>query len=150
MSVDLAHHEIFLAKVVMGGKNCFAGDFKYNHYILKILIIYNVMNEGKYCLNTMHIFHRRENIKTCIFTAVKIKYFIFSQERNRKIGTTFFYFLNMVYGKQTCFFSKGNDYGISYFYGNVNKKSESLRSLIKKRAFINSYASTRKSKHKLM
>ena len=40
----------------------------------------------------MHIFLSRENIKTCIFTAVKIQDFIFSQERNRKIGTTFFLF----------------------------------------------------------
>ena len=40
----------------------------------------------------MHILHNRENIKTCIFTAVKIQVFIFSQERNRKIGTTFFLF----------------------------------------------------------
>ena len=48
----------------------------------------------------MHIFHSRENIKTCIFTAVKIQDLIFSRERNRKIGTTFFYFLNMVLGKQ--------------------------------------------------
>ena len=30
------------------------------------------------------------------FTAVKMQDFIFSRERNRKIGTTFFYFLNMV------------------------------------------------------
>ena len=44
----------------------------------------------------MHIFHSRENIKTCIFTAVKIQDLIFSREGNRKIGTTFFYFLNMV------------------------------------------------------
>ena len=41
----------------------------------------------------MHIFHSRENIKTCIFTAVKIQDLIFSRERNRKIGTTFFYFV---------------------------------------------------------
>ena len=40
----------------------------------------------------MHIFHSRENIKTCIFTAVKIQYLIFSREGNRKIGTTFFLF----------------------------------------------------------
>ena len=44
----------------------------------------------------MHIFHNHENIKTCIFTAekftaVKIQVLIFSQERNRKIGTTFTY-----------------------------------------------------------
>ena len=40
--------------------------------------------------------------------------------------------------------------GASYFYGNVNKKSQSLRSLIEERAFINSSATTRKSKQKLM
>ena len=42
----------------------------------------------------MHIFHNRENIKTCIFTAVKMKIqdLIFSRERNNKIGTTFFLF----------------------------------------------------------
>ena len=40
----------------------------------------------------MPIFHSRENIKTCIFTAVKIQDLIFSRERNRKIGTTFFLF----------------------------------------------------------
>ena len=33
----------------------------------------------------MHIFHSCENIKTCIFTAVKIQDLIFSRERNRKI-----------------------------------------------------------------
>ena len=38
----------------------------------------------------MHIFHSRENIKTCIFTAVKIQDLIFSRDKNRKIGTTFF------------------------------------------------------------
>ena len=36
-------------------------------------------------------------------------------------------------------------FGVSYFYGHINKKSESLRSLIKERAFINSSASSRKS-----
>ena len=40
----------------------------------------------------MHIFHSSENIKTCIFTAVKIQDLIFSWETNRKIGTTFFLF----------------------------------------------------------
>ena len=34
----------------------------------------------------MHIFHSRENIKSCIITAVKIQDLIFSQERNRKSG----------------------------------------------------------------
>ena len=40
----------------------------------------------------MHIFHSRENIKTCIFTAVKIQDLIFSREINHRIGTTFFLF----------------------------------------------------------
>ena len=46
----------------------------------------------------MHIFHSRENIKTCIFTAVilqdavKIQDLIFSRERNRKVGTSLFLF----------------------------------------------------------
>ena len=39
--------------------------------------------------------------------------------------------------------------GVSHYYGNVNKKSESLRSLIKERAFINSPATTRNSVPKL-
>ena len=39
--------------------------------------------------------------------------------------------------------------GVSFFYGNVNKKSESFRSLIKDRPFINLTATTRKSKQKL-
>ena len=47
----------------------------------------------------MHIFHSHENIKTCIYTADKIQDLIFSQERNFKIGTTFFYFLIMVLEK---------------------------------------------------
>ena len=36
----------------------------------------------------MHIFHSHENIKT----AVKIQELIFSRDRNRKVGTTFFLF----------------------------------------------------------
>ena len=48
------------------------------------------------------------------------------------------------------FFLRETTIGVSYFYGNVNKKSESLRSLIKDRAFINSSATIRKSKQKLM
>ena len=40
----------------------------------------------------MHIFHSRENIKICIFRAVKIQDLIFSRERDRKIGTPFFLF----------------------------------------------------------
>ena len=35
--------------------------------------------------------------------------------------------------------------GVSYFDGHINKKSDSLRSLIKERAFINSSATSRKS-----
>ena len=35
-------------------------------------------------------------LHTCIFTAVKIQDLIFSLERYCKIGTSFFYFLNMV------------------------------------------------------
>ena len=38
----------------------------------------------------MHVFHSRENIRTCIFTAVEIQDLIFSRERNRTIGTSFF------------------------------------------------------------
>ena len=81
----------------------------------------------------MHIFHSHENTKTCIFTAVKIQDLIFSRERSRKIGT--------LYGISVSFLREST-IGVSYFYGNVNKKSESLRSLIKERAFINSSATT--------
>ena len=79
----------------------------------------------------MHIFHGRENIKTCIFTAVKIQDFIFSWEKKRKIGTTFFLFSR--YGVR-----EATLYGISVSFlretticVSVNKKSESLRSLYK-------------------
>ena len=81
----------------------------------------------------MHIFHNHENIKTCIFTAVKIQDLIFSREGNCKIGTTFFYFLNTNGSNSlwhTCFFSK------QLLVFPINKKSDSLRSLIKERAFI--------------
>ena len=54
----------------------------------------------------MHIFHSRENIKICIFTAVKMQDFIFSWERNRKIGTIFLFFFQ--YGLR-----EANLYGIS-------------------------------------
>ena len=56
----------------------------------------------------MHIFHSRENIKTCIFTLVKIQDLIFSRE----IGTTFFSIFS-IWSKGSnslwhiCFFSKG-------------------------------------------
>ena len=75
----------------------------------------------------MHIFHSRENIKTCIFTEVKIQDLIFSRDRNRKIGTTFFpsseYGLRetALYGIYVSFLRETN-IGVSYFYGNVNKK----------------------------
>ena len=88
----------------------------------------------------MHIFHSRENL-------------IFSLERNRKIG---YFFLFSQYGLReatlyctSVSFLMETTISVSYFYGNVNKKSESLRSLIKERAFINSSATTRKSKQKL-
>ena len=75
----------------------------------------------------MHIFHSRENIKTCIFTAVKIQDLIFSRERNRKIGTTFSIFSIWSKGSNSlwhiCFFSKGNN----YWCGDVNKKSVALK-----------------------
>ena len=79
----------------------------------------------------MHIFHSRENIKSCIFTAVKIQVLIFSRERNRKIGTTFFYFPQYGLREATLYciyvsFLSKITVGVSYFYGNVNKRSESL------------------------
>ena len=99
----------------------------------------------------MHIFHSRENIKTCIFTAVKIQDLIFSRDRNRKIGTTFFLFSQYGLRESTLYcisvsFLRETTIGVSNFY----EKSESLRSLIKERAFINLSATTRKSKQKLM
>ena len=87
----------------------------------------------------MHIFHSGENIEDLIF----------SRERNHKIGTTFFLFSQYglrdatLYGISVSFLRE-TTIGVSYFYGNVNKKS--LRSLKKERAFINSSATTRKSK----
>ena len=98
----------------------------------------------------MHIFHSRENIKTSIFTAVKIQDLIFSRERNRKIGTIFSIFSIWFMGSNSlwhiCFFSKGRQLLVFP----ISKKSESLRRLIKERAFINSSATTRKSKQKLL
>ena len=99
----------------------------------------------------MHIFHSRENIKTCIFTAVKKQDLIFSQERNCK----FFLFSQYGLREATLYvisvsFLRETTIGVSYFYGNVNKKSELLRSVIKERAFINSSSTTIKSKQKLM
>ena len=87
----------------------------------------------------MHIFHSRENIKTCIFTAEKIQDLIFPRERTRKIETNFFLFSQ--YGLR-----EATLYCISVSFlreTTVNKGSESLRSLIKERAFIKLSATTR-------
>ena len=77
-------------------------------------IIYYVMKYRKNCLDIMLTFHSRENIKTCIFTAVKMQDLIFSWERNRKIGTIFSIFSIWSKGSNSlwhiCFFSKGNNY----------------------------------------
>ena len=76
----------------------------------------------------MHIFHSRENIKTCIFTAVKIQDLIFSRDRNRKIGTTFFLFSQYGLREATLYgifvsLLRETTIGVSYFYGNVNKET---------------------------
>ena len=69
----------------------------------------------------MHIFYSRENIKTCIFTAVKIQDLRFARERNRKIGTTFFLFSQYglreatLYGISVSFLRK-TTIEVSYFY----------------------------------
>ena len=79
---------------------------------------------------------------------MKIQDLIFSQERNRKIGTTFF--LSSQYGLREAIlygisvsFLRETTIGVSYFYGNVNKMTQSLRSLIKERAFTNMSVTTR-------
>ena len=65
--------------------------------MISYFIICYVMKYRKILINLiMHIFHSRESIKTGIFTAVKIQDLIFSLERNHKIGTSFFDFLNIV------------------------------------------------------
>ena len=66
---------------------------------------------------------------------MKIQDLIFSRERNRKIRTTFFLFSQYglreasLYGISVSVLRE-TTIGVSFFYGNVNKKSESLRSLI--------------------
>ena len=97
----------------------------------------------------MHIFHSCENIKTCIFTAFDIftggkptTFFLFAKYGLREAALDG---ISVSFQRET---TTGT--GVSYFYGNVNKKSQSLRSLIKERAFINSSATTRKSKQTLM
>ena len=66
---------------------------------------------------------------------MKIQDLIFSRERNRKIRTTFFLFSQYglreasLYGISVSVLRE-TTIDVSYFYGNVNKKTESLRSLI--------------------
>ena len=80
----------------------------------------------------MHIFHSNENIKTCIFTAVKIQDLIFSRERNGKIGLSEYGLREAALYGISVSFLRETTIGVSYFYGNVNKKADSLRTLIKK------------------
>ena len=83
----------------------------------------------------MHIFHSRENTTFYIFTGEKPSgwnyFFLFSQYCLREAT---------LYGISVSFLRETP----------VIKKSESLISLIKERAFINSSATIRKSKQKLM
>ena len=83
----------------------------------------------------MHIFHSRENTRFDIFMGEKPSgwnsFFLFSQNCLREAT---------LYGISISFLRETP----------INKKSESLRSLIKERAFINSSATTRNSKQKLM
>ena len=85
---------------------------------------------------------------------MKIQDLIFSRERNRKTKLLFSIFSiwskgSNSYGMSVSFLRE-TTIGVSYFYENINKKSELLRSLIKERDFIKSSATTRKSKQKLM
>ena len=81
-------------------------------------------------------FHSNENTRFDIFTREKPKdwnyFFLFSQYGLRE-ATLYDIYVS---------FLRETTIGVSYFYGNVNKKSESLRR--------NSSATTRKSKQKLM
>ena len=86
-------------------------------------------------------FHSSENTSFDIFmgeTARLDLLFLFSQYGLREAT---------LYGISVSFLRE-TTISVSYFYGNVNRKSESLRSLTKGRAFINSSATTRKSKQK--
>ena len=69
----------------------------------------------------MHIFHSRENIKTCIFKAVKIHDLVFSRERNRKIGTSQYGLREATFYGISVSFLRETTISVSYFYGNVNK-----------------------------
>ena len=53
----------------------------------------------------MHIFHSCENIKTCIFIAVKMQDLIFSQERTVRLKLLFFI--------SQCGLTEATFYGIS-------------------------------------
>ena len=83
----------------------------------------------------MHIFHSRENIKTCTFTAVKIQDLIFSLYFHSSENTRFDIFTGekfsqyglreaTLYGISVSFLRE-TTIGVSYFYGNVNKKKQS-------------------------
>ena len=82
--------------------------------------------------------------------AVKIQDLIFSQERELLFSIFSIWSKGSNSLWHICFFSKEAIIAVSYFYGNVNKKSESRRSLIKERGFINSSATTRNIKKKIM
>ena len=103
------------------------------------------MKYWKNCLNIMHIFLNSENTRLDIFTGERFGtifsiFFLFSQYGLREAT---------LYGISVSFLRE-TTIGVSYFYGNVNKKSELLRSLIKKKSFNKLSATTRKSKQKLM
>ena len=81
----------------------------------------------------MHIFRSRENIKTCIFTAVKIQGLIFSRDRNH-------FFLFSQYGLReatlcgiSVSFLRETTIGVFLFLWKCKRKQKvkSLRSLIK-------------------
>ena len=82
-------------------------------------------------------FHSSENTRFEIFT----------REKPQDWNSFFSYSLREAahYGISDSFLRE-TTIGVSYFNGNVNKTSESVRSLIKERAFINLSAATRKPK----
>ena len=69
---------------------------------------------------------------------MKIQDLIFSRDRNRKIRTTFFGLREATLCGISVSFLRETTIGVSYFYGNVNvnKKSESLRTLIKGKGLL--------------
>ena len=62
----------------------------------------------------MHIFHSRENIKTFIFTAVKIQDLIFSREKKRKLLFSQYGLRETLYGISVSFLRE-TTIGVSYF-----------------------------------